>query len=208
MHRAAGLANSGRRPESRGKRPFVPSAANLGCEPILPHAALDIPTLTAQECATTMLPPDPMHHERIPLKDRRRTVMQSCTFDEIMRTANLVPFEAEHTKSLIKLLKKQHEKGLIVRFHPEYAPTAAAALDGMTNGYFVLTCPQINSDLVFTCENGGKGLFGGQKRIFKVFLADVGENDFSAISSFKSFIIAITSINNIFRHAGLLVGTV
>ncbi len=134
--------------------------------------------------------------------------MQSCTFDEIMRTANLVPFDVVHTRSLITLLKKQHEKGLIVRFHPKYASTAAAALDGMTNGYFVLNCPQISSDFVFTCENGGKGFFGGQKRIYKVFLADAGEDDFSAVSSFKSFTIAITSINNIFRHAGLLVGTV
>jgi hypothetical protein len=134
--------------------------------------------------------------------------MQSCTFDEIMRTANLVSFEAAHIKSLITLLKKQHAKGLIVCFHPKYAPTAAAALERMTDGYFVLTCPQINSDFVFTCENGGKGLFGGQKRIYKVFLADVGEDNFSAVSSFKSFTIAITSVNNIFRHAGLLVGTV
>ena len=134
--------------------------------------------------------------------------MQNCKFDEIMRTSNLVPFEGEHIKSLVTLIKKQHAKGLIVRFHPKYAPTTAAALDEMTNGYFVLTCPQINSDFFFTCENGGKGLFGGQKRIYKLFLADAGEDDFSAVSSFKSFTIAITSINNIFRHAGLLVGTV
>lgn len=134
--------------------------------------------------------------------------MQSCTFEEIMRTSNLVPFEDNHTSLLVTLLKKQHQKGLIVRFHPKYTPTTAVALDGMSTGYFVLNCPQINSDFVFTCENGGKGLFGGQKRIYKVFLADAGEADFSAVSSFKSFAIAISSINNIFRHAGLLVGTV
>ncbi|WP_143831212.1 hypothetical protein [Octadecabacter temperatus] len=134
------------------------------------------------------------------------TIMDQCTIDEIQRTSNLLPFEAKHTQFLLSVLKKQHSKGLVVRFHPEFTQSAQAALDGMDKGVFVLTCPQIESDFVFTCENAGQGLFGRQKRVFKVYDGDFALDEFSAASTFKSFALAATSINNIFRHVGLLSG--
>lgn len=132
--------------------------------------------------------------------------MKTCSFDEIIRTANLLPFERTHAQMLITILKKQKAKGVLVHFDPAYAPSPEAALDGMKEGFVVLTYPQINSDFVFTCENGGKGLLGRQKRMFKVFLGDAGGGDFSAATSFRSFALAATSINNILRHQGLLHG--
>ncbi|WP_400085810.1 hypothetical protein [Yoonia sp. R78084] len=134
--------------------------------------------------------------------------MRRCTLDEILRTSNRLPFEQQHIQFLLSMLKKQSEKGLIVRFHPQFTFSPGEALEGMKDGIFVLNCPQIQSDFIFTCESGGKGLFGGQKRSFKVFIGDLEKDDFCAANSFKSFGIAATSINNIFRSEGLLSGMV
>ncbi|PVA08447.1 hypothetical protein DC366_19235 [Pelagivirga sediminicola] len=134
--------------------------------------------------------------------------MQRCSLDEILRTAKLVPFEQKHIQFLISLIKKQSAKGLVVRFHPLFAFTPQEALSKMRDGVFVLTCPQIQADFVFLCESGGKGLLGGQKRVFRVFAGDLEQDEFSAASSYKSFGIAATSVNNIFRSEGLLSGAV
>lgn len=134
--------------------------------------------------------------------------MQRCSMNEILKSANLLPFEQSQIEFLISLVKKQNAKGLVVRFHPLFSDSPQEALAKMQDGIFVLTCPQIQSDFVFTCENGGKGLFGGQKRVFKVFIGDLGLDDFTATNTFKSFGIAVTSINNIFRNEGLLSGAV
>ncbi|WP_417807284.1 hypothetical protein [Thioclava sp.] len=134
--------------------------------------------------------------------------MQRCSMTEILNSANLLPFERQHIQFLVSLLKKQYAKRLVVRFHPLFADSPQEALAKMQDGIFVLTCPQIQSDFVFTCENGGKGLFGGQKRVFKVFIGDLELDDFTAANTFKSFGIATTSVNNIFRNEGLLSGAV
>lgn len=134
--------------------------------------------------------------------------MHRCTLDEIVRTSNRLPFTEGHIQSLLTTVKKQNEKGLLVRLHPQFTASPEEAIEGMRDGIFVLTCPQIQSDFVFTCESAGKGLFGGQKRAFKVFIGDLEQDDFSAATSFKSFAIAITSINNIFRSEGLVSGVI
>ncbi|MFV2053777.1 hypothetical protein [Aliiroseovarius sp. YM-037] len=134
--------------------------------------------------------------------------MQRCSLNEILKSANLLPFEQQHIQFLLSLVKKQYAKGLVVRFHPLFSDSPQEAVAKMQDGIFVLTCPQIQSDFVFTCENGGKGLFGGQKRVFKVFIGDLELDDFTAANTFKSFGIAATSVNNIFRNEGLLSGAV
>ena len=134
--------------------------------------------------------------------------MQRCTLQDIVKTANFVPFSDTHIQDIVRHVSKQNAKGLLVRFHPKFTASGAEALEAMRDGIFVLSCPQIACDFVYTCENGGKGLFGAQKRIFKVYAGDFEANDFTASNSFKSFAIAITSINNIFRHEGLLHGRV
>lgn len=135
-------------------------------------------------------------------------MIQRCSVDEIVRTTNIVPFERKHIQFLIDLIKRQTAKGLDVRFHPLFTLSPQEALTKMQQGIFVLTCPQIQSDFVFICESGGKGLFGGQKRNFRVFIGNLEEDDFTAARSSKSFGIAATSINNIFRSEGLLSGPV
>jgi hypothetical protein len=134
--------------------------------------------------------------------------MQRCNLREILNSSNLLPFESKHIEFLLSVIKKQNAKGLIVTFHPGFATSPDEALTTMQGGVFVLACPQIQSDFVFTCENGGRGLLGGQKRVFKVFIGDFKLDDFSPSNTFKSFGIAVTSINNIFRNEGLLNGPV
>jgi hypothetical protein len=38
--------------------------------------------------------------------------MQRCSLAEIIKSANLLPFEQQHIKFLISLLKEQNAKGL------------------------------------------------------------------------------------------------
>ena len=135
-------------------------------------------------------------------------MIKHCALEDIMRTSNLLPFEKKDVSSLALNCKKLSEKELIARFHPSWAATPQEALDQMIKGVFVLHCPQIEMDFVYTCENGGIGLFGRQKRIFKVYGGDYQLDDFTPSTSFRSFIIAVTSVNNIFRGRGLLQGMV
>ena len=132
--------------------------------------------------------------------------MQQCTLSEITNTANLLPFEQSNVELVIMNSKKLHAKGLISRFHPQFTPTLPDVLDEMKKGVFVLTCPQLEMDFLYTCENGGVGFFGRQKRVFKVFGGVFEDDDFSPSTTFKSFGIAVTSINNVFRGRGLLTG--
>ena len=133
-------------------------------------------------------------------------ILQHCTFSDIMKTSNLLPFTETHTNYVIHNCKKLREKGLEARFHPSWVTKPEEVLAQISKGVFVLHCPQIEMDFVYTCENGGVGFFGGQKRIFKVFGGDYLSDDFSPATSFKSCGIALTSVNNIFRGRGLLQG--
>ena len=133
-------------------------------------------------------------------------MIKHCTLEEIIKTSNLLPFEERDVSNLVLNCKKLSQKGLIARFHPSWTSTPQEALDQMIKGFFVLHCPQIEMDFVYTCENGGVGLFGGQKKIFKVYGGDFQLDDFTPSTSFRSFIIAVTSVNNIFRGHGLLQG--
>ncbi|MEJ6402055.1 hypothetical protein [Yoonia sp. 2307UL14-13] len=132
--------------------------------------------------------------------------MQECTVDEVLRTSNRLPFKDSDVDTVFLVMRKQNQRGLEVHFHPSFATAREQAVAGMKEGFFVLSCPQIQSDFIFVCENAGKGLFGRQKRSYRLFLGDIGKDNFSAVNSFRVFTIALTSINNVFRHEGWLKG--
>lgn len=135
-------------------------------------------------------------------------MISRCSVDEIIRTTSRLPFNQNHIQFILSLAKKQNAKGLDVRFHPGFTKSPEDVLARMEDGIFILACPQIEADFVFVHENGGRGLFGGQKSSFRVFTGSFADDDFTAGASFKLFGIAATSINNIFRHEGLLDGAV
>ncbi len=126
--------------------------------------------------------------------------------DGILSASGRVSFTKKDISFMRSMMEKQRAKGLDVRFHPIFSARPEDALANIQDGFFVLHCPQIESDFVFLCENGGRGLFGGQKRSYRVFLGDASLDDFSPAFTRRSFPLAYTSINNIFRNSGLLTG--
>lgn len=134
--------------------------------------------------------------------------MQECSFSEILKTSTRVSFEENHRNLLFTSIKRQYAKGLVVRFHANFSPTLDDIIAKMDDGIFVLSCPQIESDYVFVCEAAGIGIFGRQKRAFRVFTGSFDNDDFHPGITFKNFTLAVTSVNNIFRAAGLLQGSV
>lgn len=68
------------------------------------------------------------------------------------------------------------------------------------NGYIVLTCPFLEADFVFLKLDAGRGLFGGQKYRVMSYVGTVDLDELMPGSTFKSFAIALSAINNIHRN--------
>ncbi|MGY0505418.1 hypothetical protein [Luteimonas sp. e5] len=68
------------------------------------------------------------------------------------------------------------------------------------NGCIVLTCPFLETDFVFLKLDAGRGLFGGQKYRVMSYVGTVDLDELMPGSTFKSFAIALTAINNIHRN--------
>ena len=58
-----------------------------------------------------------------------------------------------------------------------------------------------NLDILFVSVNSGTGLFGRQKRSIVSYLGSFEEDTFEPGITFKKLLVALTSINNIYRGA-------
>ena len=77
----------------------------------------------------------------------------------------------------------------------------------MGDGYITLTCPQIGIRLLYVKVYGGKGMLWGKKILYSVYQQDYDEKKWTPLGTFKSWGLAVTGINNIFRSEGLLQGS-
>ena len=77
----------------------------------------------------------------------------------------------------------------------------------MLDGYLTLTCPQIGINLLYVKVFGGKGILWGKKIHYAVYQQDYDEKNWTPLGNFKSWGLATTGINNIFRSEGILQGS-
>ena len=77
----------------------------------------------------------------------------------------------------------------------------------MGDGYLTLNCPQIGIRILYVKVFGGKGILWGKKIHYAVYQQDYDEKNWTPLGNFKSWGLAVTGINNIFRSEGLLQGS-
>lgn len=132
--------------------------------------------------------------------------MQQFGIEIIRKTTRRLPFGQSDLSSILAFLNKERKHGLIVKYHSTMGKNKEEWLETLNDGILILACPQLEQDFLFVQEENGRGLLGGQKRIFRVYLGEAANDDFSPGPVFKNLTMALFSINNVFRGNGLLQG--
>ena len=127
--------------------------------------------------------------------------MGSIRLEDIAKTTKRIPFTNSEIEFAIILIKKNQAKGLRTTIHPDFTSDAKEYL---REGMFFISLEDANTDILFVKEDAGKGLLGGQKSTFSYYLGNVYRDTFQPGGTKKSWSIAITSINNIYRGIGML----
>ena len=76
-----------------------------------------------------------------------------------------------------------------------------------SEGYLIVQMPQLETRLLYLKVFGGKGFLGRKKIHYTVHQQFFDEKKWSPGGNFKFWAQTVTSINNIFRHEGLLQGS-
>jgi hypothetical protein len=105
---------------------------------------------------------------------------------------------------LVDYIETARRNGLDIRLRVTSEDEAREMLD---EGIAVLSSDDLGATFAFVKLDGGKGIFGGQKGNFLSYVDSMLSGYFTAGPSFRSFVVALTSINNIYRAAGLLAGS-
>jgi len=76
-----------------------------------------------------------------------------------------------------------------------------------SEGYLIVQLPQIETRLLYLKVFGGKGFLGRKKIHYTVYQQFFDEKKWTPSGNFKFWAQTVTSVNNIFRHEGLLKGS-
>jgi len=76
-----------------------------------------------------------------------------------------------------------------------------------SEGYFILSSPQLHLRLLYIKIFGGSGMLWGKKIYYNIYLQDYGEDTWTPGGVFKFWSLAVIGVNNIFREKGLLSGS-
>lgn len=125
------------------------------------------------------------------------------SFAKILEATNRIPFTNHDGAELLSYLKAAGRNGLDILVHPIMKGTIQESFD---EGIIVLTSAALERDFVVIKIDGGHGFFGKQKANFMFYVGRVESDELMPGATFRSFARAITSINNIYRGAGLLRG--
>ena len=135
-------------------------------------------------------------------------MIQNIQLETIRQSTRRLAYTADDQRAILSFLKKEQRHGLVVHYHPAMGSTKEALTSKIQDGIIILTCPQIETDFLCIVEDNGRGLFGGQKRRFRVYLGDAALDDFAPGPSFRLLNLALSSLNNIFRDKSLIKGPI
>ena len=121
--------------------------------------------------------------------------------DEIKRTTMRSAFTNNQLQQFMDLKKKDINTPRAAVFHRLMENKTREFLE---DGLLMLELPALNMGMLYVKIHAGKGLFGGEKNTYNVYFDDTNTGDiWSPGPVFKSYLLAITGINNIFRSEGL-----
>ncbi|WP_429224186.1 hypothetical protein [Inquilinus ginsengisoli] len=119
----------------------------------------------------------------------------------IIGTTSRLPFTAFEVKILIEAMENGRSKGRDLALHPVYVNNFEEVV---SEGVIALSSPlQLQRDFVFVKVNAGRGFFGRQKAGYASFIGSVMGDEFTPGAVFKSWMVAATSIGNVYRGMGL-----
>ena len=121
---------------------------------------------------------------------------------DIINSTRRIPYTDTEQYALIKYLDTALRNNLDIRLSVLAGDGKALAADGV----ILLSSNALHSDFLFIKVDAGRSIFGRQKANYYSYLGDNNLGKFSPGPSFRSFAIAITSINNIYRAMGMLKG--
>lgn len=110
-----------------------------------------------------------------------------------------IPYSNKDAQRIIDYIKMSNGKGYDITMHPILKGSVKESLE---DGVLILNSLSLDLDVVFINANGGKGLFGGQKRSILSYIGSLHENQLVPGPVSKSLLISLTSVNNIFRDYG------
>lgn len=118
---------------------------------------------------------------------------------DIRKATSRCSYTASELDMLVNYLEGNHRKGL------DTALSALCNEDTAKDGILIISSPdQLGTDILLVKLNAGKGLFGGQKATYGFYLGMVRYDFYQPGATYKSFPVALTSINNIYRATGQL----
>ena len=131
---------------------------------------------------------------------------------EILKVHMREPFSDPEFQTLFGNMKRLKKNGCALLWSEEITHSIhkdKGKLLGkmMLDGYLTLTCPQIGINLLYVKVYGGKGMLWGKKIHYAVYQQDFDEKNWTPLGTFKSWGLAVTGINNIFRSEGILQGS-
>jgi hypothetical protein len=142
------------------------------------------------------------------MEDHQGERMRRITFDEIEKTTSRLPYNpSELSVAFSAVNERRRQKHDLVVGDMGLADLAsepddlqAAALEG-----FMIFCSpnQLRTLFVFAKCDAGRGFFGGQKSVYASYIKGMEDEDWQVGPMFKSWLLAVTSMGNLYRAVGL-----
>jgi len=144
----------------------------------------------------------------------KRLMNSQATLKEILKVHLREPFDRTELEVLAKnhftTLKKYNCQVLwdqIIIDEITKKKTSEYLKKYTSEGYLIVQLPQLETRLLYLKVFGGKGFLGRKKIHYSVYQQFFDEKKWSPCGNFKFWAQTVTSINNIFRHEGLLQGS-
>ena len=137
-----------------------------------------------------------------------------ASFKEIMKVHMKEPFDDKEFQIFFGNLKKLKKYNCNVYYTDDISKgkegdvvDEKTLMKTLSEGYLVLTAPQLQVRILYVKVYGGKGMFWGKKIHYAAYQQDYDEKKWTPLGNFKSWGLAVTGLNNIFRSVGLLQGS-
>ncbi|MEM9012678.1 MAG: hypothetical protein AAGE18_15725 [Pseudomonadota bacterium] len=130
--------------------------------------------------------------------------MEGFGIQTIRTTTRRLPFKQREVASVLAFIEASGRRGLIIDYHPRMSELGSSWAEVAADGLLILSCPQIQQDVLFVQEQAGRSLFGWRRRVVRSYLGNAMTDDFSPGPTFLSLTAALLSIKNIYRARGVL----
>ena len=148
------------------------------------------------------------------IKELEQLEKAKSSLKEILKVHMREPFSDPEFHTLFGNMKRLKKNGCDLLWTEDITLSLNSKKDKgkllgemMGDGYITLNCPQIGIRLLYVKVYGGKGILWGKKILYSVYQQDYDEKKWTPLGTFKSWGLAVTGINNIFRSEGILQGS-